>query len=84
MDYSNDGTFTDMDSVYGLTYSNWASGEPSGGSNQNCVQLDNTADFVYKTYECTSKQFFMCEYALAHGEYLIASYFRRLYILFPF
>ena len=44
-----------------VTYTNWSSGEPNGGTSESCCQLGRFGDYTWNDEPCGSSFYFVCE-----------------------
>ena len=44
-----------------LAYTNWNTGEPNGGTGENCAAIMNTDPFEWKDFDCDGYKFVVCQ-----------------------
>ncbi|XP_071788687.1 macrophage mannose receptor 1-like [Asterias amurensis] len=57
------GTWQYVDATPGDSgvYVNWASGQPNGGGQQNCIMMDITQDGLWEDKACTERHYITCK-----------------------
>merc|ERR1712062_755827 len=60
-DHMEEGQYVYSKSDEPIIFENWVSGQPDGGTNQNCIAQDTGNTRTWRDIECRSAQRFICE-----------------------